>query len=879
MSGTTSIKAINAIAIARGTSEPSNRNVLWLDENITGSFYKIIKSFNSESGTWELLSRSNSELLSDLKTVDGKGSGLDADTLHGLTPAELLGGELSSLPDLSIGQIIAGQADTIGVAKTVGGVVTMDADGNFAYTPNSISHTGLTDIGTNTHAQIDSKLASIDNIEGNLTNIGTLGASEDGYSIAWDNATSRFIPTAGGNSIYTADGTIGAGRVATLTDSLGIKSANTFGGFYVEKSTTTDKVFEVKGNGSGNWFNSSSSYISIGEGASANHTRFTNNGLDIHKGAITKFRFQSGGNELINLFEDGSINGTGSHFIINSNAVIGSEKISLQSSTAIKGTGTAGSSALAIYDNDTTPNKLWDFLDNGDLTGIKSKVKLIARNSTSNSDSDYILRLRASNDASDRFFVGNGGEVRLGNANNTGTGDKSTHIMWGADVVTKAGSGNYAILMGDSITANYSGTGVVGLGRSLTLNGQGQVALGRTISLASAGSFGVGLDLSSTAENSTMMGNKLTTSGTFSTLIGYFLESTATGASVIGKGLSNASKLVNSTANSLALGWNTATPQHLLSSTGATLGGKTELSSTEDGLLMNRLTTAQRDAISTPDTHLLIFNTDNERIERYDGVNWVGETGGGGNIYTTDGTLTGNRVVSFAGQSLDFNTYATNGSIGIGDANDSTSNCALTVRATTGKTQTLNLLTNSKNGLASFHEGLITMFAPSYSAVGTEDISLQKPTAIKGTGTSGDSALAIYDNDTTPNKLWDFLDNGDLNGNNNRILNTIVNPSVNEATTSGFLLINSDEQTMGVLTAMASGTSIASPTGTPVQGQSLIIRLKDDGTARAITWNAIFRAIGITLPTTTTANKLLYVGCKYNSTDTKWDVVSVQEEA
>ena len=213
MSGTTSIKAINAIAIARGTSEPSNRNVLWLDENITGSFYKIIKSFNLESGTWELLSRSNLELLSDLKTVDGKGSGLDADTLQGLTPAELLGGDSNAVPDLSIGQVIAGQADTVGVAKTVGGVVTMDVDGNFAYVPNSISHTGLTDIGTNTHALIDSKLASIDNIEGNLTNIGTLGASEDGYSIAWDNATSRFIPTAGVDSIYTADGALLGNRI------------------------------------------------------------------------------------------------------------------------------------------------------------------------------------------------------------------------------------------------------------------------------------------------------------------------------------------------------------------------------------------------------------------------------------------------------------------------------------------------------------------------------------------------------------------------------------------------------------------------------------------------------------------------------------------
>lgn len=82
-----------------------------------------------------------------------------------------------------------------------------------------------------------------------------------------------------------------------------------------------------------------------------------------------------------------------------------------------------------------------------------------------------------------------------------------------------------------------------------------------------------------------------------------------------------------------------------------------------------------------------------------------------------------------------------------------------------------------------------------------------------------------------------------------------------------------------VVTAQAASLSIANPTGTWVQGQGLVIRIKDNGTARAISWGTNYRAIGTTLPTTTTINKTKYIGIIYNSTDAKWDVVSVATEA
>jgi hypothetical protein len=82
-----------------------------------------------------------------------------------------------------------------------------------------------------------------------------------------------------------------------------------------------------------------------------------------------------------------------------------------------------------------------------------------------------------------------------------------------------------------------------------------------------------------------------------------------------------------------------------------------------------------------------------------------------------------------------------------------------------------------------------------------------------------------------------------------------------------------------VVTAQSVALALANPTGTAVQGQSLIIRIKDNGTARAITYDTQYRAIGVTLPTTTVISKTVYLGFIYNSTDTKWDCIGIAQQA
>jgi hypothetical protein len=81
------------------------------------------------------------------------------------------------------------------------------------------------------------------------------------------------------------------------------------------------------------------------------------------------------------------------------------------------------------------------------------------------------------------------------------------------------------------------------------------------------------------------------------------------------------------------------------------------------------------------------------------------------------------------------------------------------------------------------------------------------------------------------------------------------------------------------LTALAVAATIAAPSGTPANGNTLILRIQDNGTARTLTWNAIYEVVGTTLPTTTVIGKKMYIGCIYNSTDRKWDVVSTIQEA
>lgn len=112
----------------------------------------------------------------------------------------------------------------------------------------------------------------------------------------------------------------------------------------------------------------------------------------------------------------------------------------------------------------------------------------------------------------------------------------------------------------------------------------------------------------------------------------------------------------------------------------------------------------------------------------------------------------------------------------------------------------------------------------------------------------------------------------------NQNFNELYAPRI-QAVTSAATVTPTFSNDMVKITAQAAALALANPTGTAVPGWGLAIRIKDNGTARAISYGTQYRAIGVTLPTTTVISKTLYLGLVYNADDAKWDVVAVAQEA
>lgn len=109
--------------------------------------------------------------------------------------------------------------------------------------------------------------------------------------------------------------------------------------------------------------------------------------------------------------------------------------------------------------------------------------------------------------------------------------------------------------------------------------------------------------------------------------------------------------------------------------------------------------------------------------------------------------------------------------------------------------------------------------------------------------------------------------------------NKRITSRVSSVTSSATPSVNTDSFDAVTITALAATITGVTVTGTPTDFQRLIFRIKDNGTARAITWGASFEAKGVALPTTTVISKVLTVGFIYDSVSTKWGCVASAQQA
>lgn len=179
----------------------------------------------------------------------------------------------------------------------------------------------------------------------------------------------------------------------------------------------------------------------------------------------------------------------------------------------------------------------------------------------------------------------------------------------------------------------------------------------------------------------------------------------------------------------------------------------------------------------------------------------------------------------------------------------------------------LNLTTGNSNIFVGYNSGSTITTGAKHAILGSYNGN-QSGLDIR----TANNYVVLSDGDGNPRAYWNG-NNGTMNGPLTVI--ATLRTAVQAVTSAATITPTGDSGNQYNVTALAVPATIAAPSGTPVDGQKLLLRIKDNGTARALTWNAIYRVIGTVLPTTTVATKTTYVGCVYNSADAVWDVVAV----
>lgn len=177
-----------------------------------------------------------------------------------------------------------------------------------------------------------------------------------------------------------------------------------------------------------------------------------------------------------------------------------------------------------------------------------------------------------------------------------------------------------------------------------------------------------------------------------------------------------------------------------------------------------------------------------------------------------------------------------------------------------GAEDNLNLFLGAKGSgaVCLFSESGVTPTIRTSGPDENQDLNLRT----QGTGTvqaNGVPVANLFGSQTLSNKrIW------------RRVVTSISTPSLTPSTSAGDIF---------AISQLAQGLAVNAPSGSTAPGEELLFRIRDNGTSQPISWDGIYRPIGVSIPTPTAAGKWVYIRCIYNEADARWDVIDVKHES
>lgn len=288
------------------------------------------------------------------------------------------------------------------------------------------------------------------------------------------------------------------------------------------------------------------------------------------------------------------------------------------------------------------------------------------------------------------------------------------------------------------------------------------------------------------------------------------------------------------------------------------------------GMAIGNVTPTHTLTLPSTSTGIALYNT-SDQVTNYE----RGRLSWASNVLTLNTEAAG----SGAARNITVNSAGTLNLIGTSGANTAT----LTIKRSSlpifSFTNTTNISSN----------GDFMNFIPLLSSGNGIQIGLDIAPTVSQSSTGGYTALLINPTESSTGSGAKLLIDAQVGSasqfsvtNAGRVTTTGgVAQRVLTITSSATPTINTNLYDAVTITALATAiTSMTTNlTGTPSNFDRLTFRIKDDGTARAITWGASFEAKGVALPTTTVISKVLTVGFIYDSVTSKWGCIASAQEA